>query len=141
MRQGWPTSNESFAGIMPHFDELGLSYMVCVTRGDYIRSADWPPGSSKDINPAFRRAQTVNQICLSRYSQQKYFPWFLFPIANCRKIFMSYSEDWITQLISWKTYILDIKINLQYSIPLWAIIASQYKGNWLILSSTHSTYN
>lgn len=76
-----------------------------------------------------------------RSSQQKYFLWFAFPIANCSKILMSYSEDWITQLIHWKTHILDIKINLQYSISLWAIIASQYKENWLILSSTHSAYN
>lgn len=90
----------------------------CFSWGHYTHSADWLPGCSKDINPASRRAQTVNQICLSRYNQQKYFSWFPFPIANCGKVFVSYSEDWITQPVYWKTYILDIKINLQYSIPL-----------------------
>ena len=30
MGQGQPTSNESFAGIMPYFDELGLPYMAYV---------------------------------------------------------------------------------------------------------------
>lgn len=116
----------------------GICEMESFSRGHYTHSADWYPGGTKDINPACRRPQTVNQIFLNRYSQQKCFLWFPFPIANCNKIFMSYSQDWITQLIYWKTYILDIKINLQYSIPLWAIIASRYKGNGLILSRSHS---
>lgn len=32
MGQGQPTSKESFAGMMPYFDELGLPYMTYVKR-------------------------------------------------------------------------------------------------------------
>lgn len=67
---------------------------VSFNRGRYTYVADLPPGSPKDTTSAFRRARTVNQICLSRHSQQKYLSWFPFPTTNCGKIFMSYSEDW-----------------------------------------------